>query len=187
MSPQLIAPTVAVQASFLAAMDEFRAEGADRSVHSNLAKELRGWRTRWPSAEGFAAYVDMIGGTSYDERADGTVPVTTLWWVNDDTYLGRIALRHRLTGTLLDYGGHIGYAVRPSARRRGHATGMLRAALPYAHRELGLDPVLVTCDHTNTGSRRVIEACGGVFEDQRAEKLRFWIHDDGRAAADDDG
>ncbi|MFF7411278.1 GNAT family N-acetyltransferase [Streptomyces lydicus] len=176
MPPQLIAPTVDVHASFLAAMEEFRAEGADRSPHSNLARELRTWRDRWPSAEGFAGYVGTVGGTSYDERADGVVPSTTLWWVEGDTYLGRIALRHRLTGTLLDYGGHVGYAVRPSARRRGHATAMLRAALPYAHQELGLDRVLVTCDDTNAGSRRVIEACGGVFEDQRGEKLRYWIH-----------
>lgn len=52
---------------------------------------------------------------------------------------------------------------------------MLRAVLPHAHRRLGIDPVLVTCDDTNAGSRRVIEACGGVFEDRRAEKLRYWI------------
>jgi predicted acetyltransferase len=101
--------------------------------------------------------------------------MTTLWWVEDDAYLGRLTIRHHLTPSLHAYGGHIGYAVRPAARRRGHATAMLRAALPYARQTLGIDPVLITCDDTNTGSRRVIEACGGVFEDQREEKLRFWI------------
>jgi predicted acetyltransferase len=75
---------------------------------------------------------------------------------------------------LLDYGGHIGYVVRPSVRRQGHATAMLAAALPVAA-SLGIDPVLVTCDHDNLGSRRVIEANGGVFEDQRDEKLRYWL------------
>jgi predicted acetyltransferase len=71
-------------------------------------------------------------------------------------------------------GGHIGYDVRPSARRRGHATAMLRAALPVA-RGLGIESALVTCDEDNVASRKVIEANGGVFEDQRGDKLRFWI------------
>src|SRR5262249_6510836 len=75
---------------------------------------------------------------------------------------------------LQEYGGHIGYVVRPSARRQGHATAMLRAALPMTY-DLGIDPVLVTCDDTNLGSRRVLEAAGGLFEDQRGDKLRYLI------------
>ena len=51
---------------------------------------------------------------------------------------------------------------------------MLRAVLPYAA-DLGLEQVLVTCDDTNEGSRRVIEAAGGVLEDQRGVKLRYWL------------
>jgi predicted acetyltransferase len=102
------------------------------------------------------------------------VPSTTLWWVDGTDYLGRISIRHRLTPTLLEWGGHIGYDVRPSARRRGYATAMLAAARPVAAR-LGIDPALVTCDPDNTGSRKVIEANGGVLEDQRAGKLRFWV------------
>ena len=76
-------------------------------------------------------------------RPDGHVPSTTLWWVDGTEYLGRIAIRH--TARLRDVGGHIGYDIRPSARRRGHATAMLTAALPAA-RLLGIDPALVTCD-----------------------------------------
>jgi predicted acetyltransferase len=51
---------------------------------------------------------------------------------------------------------------------------MLREALPWC-RELGIDPVLVTCDADNTASRKVIENNGGRFEDQRDVKLRYWI------------
>jgi predicted acetyltransferase len=51
---------------------------------------------------------------------------------------------------------------------------MLRAALPVA-RGLGIASALVTCDATNAASRRVIEANGGVFEDRRGDKLRFWV------------
>jgi predicted acetyltransferase len=104
--------------------------------------------------------------------------MTTLWWIESDVYLARIAIRHRLTPWLLEQGGHIGYDVRPSARRQGHATAMLRAALPVVA-GLGIRRALVTCDHDNVGSRKVIEACGGVFEDRRADKLRYWIETDG--------
>ncbi|WP_405520675.1 GNAT family N-acetyltransferase [Streptomyces canus] len=64
--------------------------------------------------------------------------------------------------------------VRPGARRRGHATAMLAAALPVC-RQLGVARALVTCDADNTASRKVIEANGGEFEDRRGVKLRYWI------------
>ena len=51
---------------------------------------------------------------------------------------------------------------------------MLAAALPVAA-SLGIDPALVTCDNINLGSRKVIEANGGVFQDQRGVKLRYWV------------
>lgn len=91
-----------------------------------------------------------------------------------DEYLGRLSIRHELTDGLREFGGHIGYVVRPSARRQGNAGAMLAASLPIA-RGLGIDAALLTCDATNAGSRRVIESSGGVFEDQREERLRFWV------------
>jgi predicted acetyltransferase len=102
------------------------------------------------------------------------VPATELWWAEGDKFIGRIGIRHRLTPALLEMGGNIGYDVRPSARRRGHATAMLAAALVVA-REIGIDRALVTCDVDNVGSRAVIERNGGVLEDERAGKLRFWV------------
>ena len=107
-------------------------------------------------------------------RPPGAVPATTLWWVTDDDFLGRVHLRHRLTPALLEVGGHVGYRVVPAHRRRGHATAMLAETLPWAA-DLGLDEVLVTCDHDNVASRRVIEANGGVLEDRRGVKLRYWV------------
>ncbi|MBW1598528.1 GNAT family N-acetyltransferase [Streptomyces sp. JJ38] len=174
--PELLLPTVRVHASFLEAMDELRAEGRGAAEDGSMVgRDIRLYGPRWGTPEGFAAYVAAVRADALPEtpRPPGHVPSTTWWWVEGDTYLGRLALRHRLNGRLLEWGGHIGYDVRPSARRRGHATAMLRAALPYAA-ELGVDPVLVTCDHDNLASRRVIENCGGIFEDQRAGKLRYW-------------
>ncbi|EST35642.1 hypothetical protein N566_17420 [Streptomycetaceae bacterium MP113-05] len=57
---------------------------------------------------------------------------------------------------------------------RGHATAMLREGLVHAHR-LGIDPVLITCDHDNIASRRVIESGDGALEDRRGDKLRYWV------------
>jgi predicted acetyltransferase len=51
---------------------------------------------------------------------------------------------------------------------------MLREALVVA-RGLGISSALVTCDVSNIGSRTVIERNGGVLEDERGGKLRFWI------------
>jgi predicted acetyltransferase len=51
---------------------------------------------------------------------------------------------------------------------------MLRAALPHAH-DMGIDPVLVTCDVDNLASRKVIEANLGVLDDERQGTLRYWV------------
>ncbi|HEX5540467.1 MAG TPA: GNAT family N-acetyltransferase [Micromonospora sp.] len=175
--PELIPPTERVRASFLAAMAEFRSEGrGDRQDQTMIGAEIRNHGPTWATPDGFARFVAELRGQALEEtpRPEHWVPSTTLWWVDGDEYLGRIAIRHRLTPSLLDVGGHIGFDVRPAARRRGHATAMLAAALPVA-RGLGIDPTLVTCDEENFASRRVIERNGGVLEDKRQGKLRFWV------------
>jgi predicted acetyltransferase len=126
----------------------------------------------------FCAYTIALGDPA-TPRPAGWVTGTYLWMVDDEPgqspqVVGRISLRHSLTPWLLEVGGHIGYAVRPSARGRGHATRALALMLPVAA-ERGLTEVLVTCDDTNVASRAVIERNGGVLEDLRNGKLRFWI------------
>jgi predicted acetyltransferase len=175
--PELVAPTVEVRSSFLEAMAEFQAEGrGGPGDNSMIGMEIHAYSATWAMVEGFADYVRQLRAQALEDspRPQGHVPSTTLWYVDGPVYLGRIAIRHRLTPGLREVGGHIGYDVRPSARRRGHATAMLREALPLARR-LGVDPALVTCDVSNTASRKVIEANGGVLEDERHGKLRFWV------------
>ena len=168
---------MAVATSFVAAMREFAAEGrGGPDDDTMIGADIRQWQRRWDTPEGFAAYVAALCAQS-DERAPrpaGWVPSTTWWWVDGPAYLGRIALRHRLTSRLRERGGHIGYDVRPTARRQGHATAMLRAVLPRAH-DLGIDPALVTCDTGNLASRKVILASGGMLEDELHGVLRFWV------------
>ncbi|HSU75351.1 MAG TPA: GNAT family N-acetyltransferase [Terrabacter sp.] len=102
------------------------------------------------------------------------VPCTYLWITDGTEMIGFLALRHRLNASLLEEGGHIGYSVRPSRRRVGHASRALGLALKRAA-GLGLDRVLVTCDEDNLGSRLVIEKAGGVLEDIRAGRRRYWL------------
>lgn len=171
--PELILPTVTVRDSFLAAMEEFVAEGAE---NSQTAAWIDTHGSRWGTDEGFADFVAGVRDDALEDspRPEWHVPCTTLWWVDGTDYLGRLAIRHRLTDFLLEVGGHIGYDVRPTRRREGHATAMLRAALPWA-RDLGIDPALITCDETNLPSARVIESAGGVLEDVRGVKRRYWV------------
>lgn len=171
--PQLVLPTPAVQRSFLEAMEEFVAEGAE---NSQTAAWIEDNAPGWTDRTAFGAFADAVRADALDEtpRPDHHVPCTTLWWVDGEDYLGRIAIRHRLNDVLLEVGGHIGYDVRPSRRREGHATAMLREALPWA-RDLGIDPALVTCDLDNVASVRVIEAAGGELEDVRGVKRRYWV------------
>ena len=123
---------------------------------------------------GFAAYVaEKVAERDHVEDPDWVLN-TNLWWVDGDEYVGRMSIRHELNEWLKEVGGHIGYDVRRSRRREGHATAMLAAALTIAH-ELGIEQALVTCDDDNVGSRLVIERNGGVLEDSRKGKLRYWV------------
>lgn len=133
--PALVPPTTDVHQSFLAAMDEFVAEGRGRDDDETMIGwEIRTYRDRWHTAAGFADYVAELRAEAdeHTPRPPGIVPCTTLWWVDQHDYLGRLAIRHRLTPRLAQVGGHIGYDIRPSARRRGHGSAMLTAALPIA-------------------------------------------------------
>ena len=182
---RLVDPHVRYQAGYLAASDEFARSGEQRDGDGDLAQ---------PAEPGYAGYhFTREGLADPDEFArfvaqrvaarDEDAPRRSGWtachffWVVDDEgdYVGSLALRHELTPFLLREGGHVGYSIRPSARRRGHAREALRLTLPIARVELGLDRVLVTCLESNEGSRRAIEANGGAYEDSRNGTRRYWV------------
>jgi predicted acetyltransferase len=173
--PDLVAPTTAVRRSFLEAVEELVAEGRTGDG-SMLRRWMDLFSDSWHTEEGFAEFVAYLEADTRPEsvRPTGHVPQSTWWLVDGEDYLGRISVRHELTQWLREYGGHIGYEVRPTARRRGHATLMLREVLPHARR-LGIESALLTCDADNVASAKVIEAAGGVLEDQRGVKLRYWV------------
>ncbi len=109
-------------------------------------------------------------------------------FVREDFYLcyegkkmiGVFSLKFELTKYLLDFGGHIGYAVRPSERKRGLATQILKQGLEIA-KEAGFERILCVCDEDNYGSEKVILKNGGILENEMydpEEKVmvkRYWI------------
>lgn len=169
--PSLIAPDVSYHSSWLEGSADF--DGAHRDgggAEDWSLEELK-------DAHSFGQFVDTLVKDALPEspRKPGYVPCTYLWIVDGDTFVGSLAIRHVLNDFLFNEGGHIGYSVRPSARRRGHAAKALADALPIA-RDLGISRILITCDENNDGSRATIEKNGGIYEDTRKGKRRYWVN-----------
>jgi predicted acetyltransferase len=166
---QLVDPSTDYQTSYLKALAEFAAE--------NRSLEYRGIQ----SDENFADYVKRIAlfkkGIGLPE---GYIPESVMWLVDGSEFIGEASIRHELTDFLRQVGGHIGYVIRPSKRKRGYGKQILKLSLQYIQ-TLGINSVLLTCDETNIGSAKIIEANGGILEDAvdmgegNPRKLRYWI------------
>lgn len=167
----LVEPNVELQAAFLDMAADFRAAD-EQNKYSHHEK----------AAQDFSAFLEDVRNMARGIGLPaGHVPMNSFWLVSEDgVVLGESRLRHRLSPELMVVGGHIGYAIRPSARRKGYGTLILKLTLEKA-RALGLERVLVTCDTDNIGSARIIEKNGGVLENNmispRSGKLisRYWI------------
>ncbi|HAX72398.1 MAG TPA: GNAT family N-acetyltransferase [Firmicutes bacterium] len=111
----------------------------------------------------------------------GRVRATVLFLIKEGEpkILGAIDIRHDLNEYLLKVGGHIGYGIRPSERKKGYATVMLHLALTYC-KELGLERVLITCDKTNIGSAKTMIKNGAMLENEIEHNgivtQRYWIN-----------
>ncbi len=112
---------------------------------------------------------------------EGLVPATTYLALNESgNLIGMIDIRHRLNDNLLNFGGHIGYSVRKSERRKGYATEMLKLALEKCI-ELNIQEILITCDKNNIASAKTIIANGGILENEIFDAndntmiQRYWI------------
>jgi predicted acetyltransferase len=96
----------------------------------------------------------------------------------DKKLIGTINVRYPYLGYVQVH-GHIGYGIRPSERRKGYATMMLKLALEHC-RKIGLEKVLLTCDKSNLASAKTIMKCSGVFENEEKQNdgdylQRYWI------------
>jgi predicted acetyltransferase len=170
--PELIAPAARLHTAWLEAHDEWGPGVHEDGFGLHPADEV-------DSPAGFAAWVARLADESDPAKAveAGRVLCTYRWIVEGDRVLGGIALRHEFNDFVLRL-GHIGYGIRPSARRRGLATWALGRMLDEA-RVLGLDRVLIICEVDNVASAKTIERHGGVLEDVRDTEhgtvRRYWI------------
>lgn len=167
---RLIEPTVDLKAEFLAMAREFEAEG-NELIHGVGSIDIKDFDA---SVERAKDHVRGVG------LPDGWVPAATYWLIRQQRLVGTTNLRYELNDFLREIGGHIGYSIRPSEQNKGYGTRILALTLEKAA-ALGLPKVLVTCDKSNTASRRVIEKNGGVLEneviapDTGQPLLRYWI------------
>ncbi len=155
--------------AFYAADQEFKASG-DFDFVSHYSEGME-----------FTKLIQLLEDQEHGRNLpEGHVPSTFLFGFVGAKMVGRIMIRHQLNDFLRRIGGHVGYGVVPSERRKGFATRMLLESLPIC-KSLGLDTVLVTCDEDNVPSKKIIENAGGIFEgfsDQGGglpRKRLYWI------------
>ncbi|RSD28847.1 GNAT family N-acetyltransferase [Mesobacillus subterraneus] len=166
----LAKPSVELEKEYLEFYEEWKASGEDM-IPWVIEKE--------PSD--FAGMVQfLMNNENGVDLPEGWVRDSTYWLVNEsNAVLGVVNIRHALTEKLLNCGGHIGYGIRPSERRKGYATKILAYSLEKT-KELGIEKVLVVCDADNVASERTILRNGGKEDASFTEEngnvvKRFWI------------
>lgn len=172
MSLELIKPSIAYKDSYIAVVEEFRA----------AAEPLIPWVMDLPYQD-FSQLLQLLEENQRGINLKSGYATHSCYWLVDTERQKVVAvsnLRHHLTPYLEKRGGHIGYGVAPSERRKGYATAILAKTLEQAA-ALGLTRVLITCTKQNEASRKTILANGGVFyneeflEAENAIIQRFWI------------
>jgi predicted acetyltransferase/predicted nucleotidyltransferase len=116
-------------------------------------------------------YTEIANGINLPENY---VPQTIYWLVANGKPVGYGKLRHYLNDKLHQYGGHIGYIIRPTERGKGFGTKFLSEILKEA-RKKEISKVLITCDEDNVRSRRVVESNNGQLEDVQNGICKYWI------------
>ena len=82
---------------------------------------------------------------------------------NDDRIIGAINVRWNLPENMKQFGGNIGYGIRPTERRKGYNKINLYLGLIEAQK-LGLNLVMLDCDVNNLGSVKTMQALDGKLE-----------------------
>jgi predicted acetyltransferase len=124
----------------------------------------------------FKSYVEgLLAESKGAGLSEGRVPMSTYWLFQESRPVGVSRFNHMLTPNLLREGGHVSYAIRPTARGQGLGTEILKLTLAEV-RNFVSGRVLLTCLSDNDRSRHVIETNGGIVEESQDESIsRYWI------------
>ncbi|BCD24368.1 acetyltransferase [Bacillus cereus] len=170
MNVSLLTPTIDLQEEYLDFYNEWK-DSSETMIPWVITKD--------PS--NFPAMVqELLDAHNGINLPDSWVPDSTYWLVTDhNRIVGVVNIRHSLTEHLFNAGGHIGYGIRPSERRKGYATKLLALSLEKA-KQLNITKALIVCDEVNTASEKTILHNGGVRDDDFIEEdgnvvRRFWI------------
>ncbi|EEK43924.1 MULTISPECIES: GNAT family N-acetyltransferase [Bacillus] len=170
MNVSLLTPTIDLQEEYLDFYNEWKDSG-ETMIPWVITKD--------PS--NFPAMVqELLDAHNGINLPDSWVPDSTYWLVTDhNRIVGAVNIRHSLTEHLFNAGGHIGYGIRPSERRKGYATKLLALSLEKA-KQLNITKALIVCDEVNTASEKTILHNGGLRDEDFIEEdgnvvRRFWI------------
>ncbi|MGK0534280.1 GNAT family N-acetyltransferase [Bacillus sp. 'calajunan'] len=170
MNVSLLTPTIDLQEEYLDFYNEWKDSG-ETMIPWVISKD--------PS--NFPAMIqELLDAHNGINLPESWVPDSTYWLVTDENKIvGAVNIRHSLTEHLFNAGGHIGYGIRPSERRKGYATKLLELSLEKT-KELNITKALVVCDEVNTASKKTILHNGGLRDDDFIEEdgnvvRRFWI------------
>ena len=153
---ELVIPSKKYLESYLEACQELADKPELRDTIFHNPDEFDDWKDNI-----FLKFEEQRCGINLPEMY---VPESTFWLVEGGIFIGEGSIRHSLTPVLERFGGHIGYAIRPSKWSKGYGTILLKLLLDKAH-ELGIKKALITCNEDNVGSCKVIEKNDGVFQD----------------------
>lgn len=170
---KLVKPSTEHQETYLEALKEFQDEG--RYAFLDIDE----------IAENFGAFIEKVNEGKkliHKPYADWVEPVpeTVLWLIKDGQFIGTFNIRHRLNWHLEKWGGHINFVIRPTMRGKGFGKKILQKGMPYIC-YLGIEKALITVDPENEAGIKIIEHCGGEFDDETNEtdkfpaRKRYWL------------
>ena len=131
------------------------------------------------------SFEEYFNGLEINKHIDEIYPTyanqTTYVLADDSNHIyGLINLRHELKGKLMEVGGHIGYGIRPSERKKGYATLQLNLILDKL-KELNINQALITCRENNIASKKTMEKFIGKKDTlvpsnhEGIMEYRYWI------------
>lgn len=173
----LVKPSIEHKNQAINFIEEVEKADIDPDIRYSGFSDLQRYKENY---EEWLKYIEMY--TKKETLPEGKVIGEVFFTVRkvDNKVVGIINIRHELNEYLYQYGGHIGYSIIPSERRKGYAYKQLMLALKYC-KSIHINRVLITCLDYNIGSSKTIEKSGGTLENivknEQKNKIykRYWI------------